>query len=86
MRAKHEARNPSTRLVDMDSGPSLREPRNDGDKVLAALADREIEFLDAIGLLPGLGLFCRARLDGWRLACLGGLIETYGKAIGTGLL
>ena len=54
-------------------------------EALAALADREIKFLDTIALLPDPGLFCRARLDGWRLACLSGLIDTYGKAIGTGL-
>ena len=49
------------------------------------MADREIESF-AVGLLPDLGLFRRTGLDGWRQACLPGLIDTYGKAIGTGLL
>jgi hypothetical protein len=43
-------------------------------------------FLGSIGLLPDLGLFCWARPNGQRLACLLAVVDTYGKAIGTGLL
>ena len=68
---------------------------------LAASADREIglQFLNFcviaqrlqwslgnIRLLPDLGLFCWAGADGQRLACLLAVVDTYGKAIGTGLL
>lgn len=42
--------------------------------------------LGSIGLLPDLGLFCWARPNGQRLACLLAVVDTYGKAIGTGLL
>ena len=69
---------------------------------LAASADREIglQFLNFcliaqrlcrrwslgnVGLLPNLGLFW-ARPNGQRLACLLAIVDTYGKAIGTGLL
>ena len=68
---------------------------------LAASADREIglQFLNFfliaqrlyrrwslgnVGLLPDLGLFW-ARSNGQRLACLLAIVDTYGKAIGTGL-
>ena len=71
---------------------------------LAALADRELglQFLNfrvvqrlyrrwtlaSIRLLPDLGLFCWARPNGQRPACLLALVDTYGKAIvvGSGLL
>src|ERR1700758_3469163 len=71
---------------------------------LAASADRELglQFLNfcvvqrlyrgwslgSIGLLPDLGLFCSARPNGQRLACLLAVVDTYGKAIvvGSGLL
>ena len=71
---------------------------------LAALADHELglQFLNfcfvqrlyrrwslgSIGLLPNLGPFCWARPNGQRLACLLGVVDTYGKAIvvGSGLL
>lgn len=44
--------------------------------------------LGSIGLLPDLGLFCWARPNGQRLACLLAVVDTYGKAIvvGSGLL
>src|ERR1700747_2237574 len=71
---------------------------------LTALADHELglQFLNfcvvqrlyrrwslgSIGLLPDLGPFCWARPIGRRLACLLGVVDTYGKAIvvGSGLL
>ena len=71
---------------------------------LAASADRELGLqfftfrvvqrlcrrrsLGSIRLLPDLGLFCRARLNGRRLARLLAVVDTCGKAIvvGSGLL
>ena len=76
---------------------------NNGTLPLAASADRELglQFLNfcvvqrlyrrwslgSIGLLPDLGLFCWARPNGQRLACLLAVVDTYGKAIvvGSGL-
>ena len=37
--------------------------------------------LGSTGLLPDLGLFCWARPNGQRLACLLAVVDTYGKAI-----
>src|SRR5438309_892964 len=42
--------------------------------------------LGNIGLLTELGLFCWSRPNGQRLACVLAVVDTCGKAIGTGLL